>query len=82
MPCKRVFLSIGAPLGNLEGIQLPGFFEGKVAYLGSFLDPGDIKILGNAVLRRKPQSTFCVNVRSWLHSDIHIWVLSFWTLRI
>jgi len=26
-----------------------------------------VKILGNAVLRRKPQSTFCVSVRSWLH---------------
>jgi hypothetical protein len=36
------------------------------------LDPEDIKILGNVVLRRKPQSTFCV-----LHSDIHIWVPSF-----
>jgi len=49
MSCKRVFLSIGAPLGNLEGIPLPGLFEGKVAYLGSFLDPEDIKILGNLV---------------------------------
>jgi hypothetical protein len=26
MPCKRVSLSIGAPLGNLEGIRLPGLF--------------------------------------------------------
>jgi len=25
------------------------------------LDPEDIKILGNVVLRRKPQSTFCVS---------------------
>jgi hypothetical protein len=24
MPCKRVCLSIGAPMGNLEGIRLPG----------------------------------------------------------
>jgi hypothetical protein len=24
MPCKRVFLSTGAPFGNLEGICLPG----------------------------------------------------------
>jgi len=29
MPCKQVFLSIGAPLGNLEGIHLTGLFEGK-----------------------------------------------------
>ena len=29
MACKRVFLSIGAPLGHLEGIRLPGLFEGK-----------------------------------------------------
>jgi len=29
MPCKRVFLSIGAMLGNLEAIRLLGLFEGK-----------------------------------------------------
>jgi hypothetical protein len=29
MPCKLVSLSIGAPLGNLEGIGLPGLFERK-----------------------------------------------------
>ena len=29
MPCKRVSLSIGATLGNLEGIRLPGLFERK-----------------------------------------------------
>jgi hypothetical protein len=29
MPCKRVSLSIGAPLGNLEVISLPGLFERK-----------------------------------------------------
>ena len=27
-------------------------------------------------------TTFCVSVRPWLHSDIHMWVPSFWTLRI
>jgi hypothetical protein len=27
MPCKLVSLSIRAPLGNLEGIHLPGLFE-------------------------------------------------------
>jgi hypothetical protein len=26
-----------------------------------------------AMLRRKPQSAFCVSVRPWLHSDIHMW---------
>ena len=31
----------------------------------------------NVVLRRKPQSTFCVSVRPWLHSGIHICVPSF-----
>jgi len=46
------------------------------------LDPADFKLLGNVVLSRKPQSTFCTSVRPWLHSYIHIWVLSFWTLRI
>jgi hypothetical protein len=31
MPCKLVSftLSIGAPLGNLEGIRWPGLFERK-----------------------------------------------------
>ena len=29
MPRKRVFLSIGDPLGTLEGIRLPGLFEGE-----------------------------------------------------
>jgi len=38
MPCRRVFLSLGAPLGSLKGICLPGFFGGRVVYLGSFLD--------------------------------------------
>jgi hypothetical protein len=78
-----IFLSIGAALGNMEGIRLPGLFEGKGQHIWvPFLDPEDIKILGNVVLRRKPQSTFCVSVSPWLHSDIHIWVPSFWTLRI
>jgi len=29
MPSKRLFLSLVAPLGNLEGIRLLGLFEGK-----------------------------------------------------
>jgi hypothetical protein len=40
MPCKQVSLSIGALLGNLEGICLPGLFvEKRIIYLGSFLGP-------------------------------------------
>jgi hypothetical protein len=47
MPCKRVSLSVGALLGNLEGIRLlPGLFERKGKYIWvPFLDPEDIKIL-------------------------------------
>ena len=46
MPRKRVSLSIGAPLGNLEGIRLPGLFERKGSYIWvPFLDPEGIKIL-------------------------------------
>jgi len=46
MPCKRVSLPIGAPLGNLEGICLPGLFERRGWYIWvPFLDPEDIKIL-------------------------------------
>jgi len=32
---------------------------------------------GNVVLKRKPQFTFCVSVRTWLRSDTHIYVRSF-----
>jgi hypothetical protein len=75
--------SIGAPLGNPEEIRLPGIFEGKSSISGFlFLEAEDIKILGNVVLRRKSQCIFCVSVRPWLQSDIHIWVPSFWNLRI
>jgi hypothetical protein len=38
-------------------------------------------LVENAALRRKPQSTFCVSVRPWPHSGIHIWVPSLWTRR-
>ena len=40
MPCRQVFLSIGAPLANLEGVCLSGTFErNEVVFLGSFLGP-------------------------------------------
>ena len=44
---KRVSLSIGAPLGNVEGIRLPALFErkGKHNIWVPFLDPEAIKIL-------------------------------------
>jgi len=29
MPCRRVFLSTGAPLGNLEGVRLLGLLREK-----------------------------------------------------
>jgi hypothetical protein len=40
MPCKQVSLSIGAMMGNLEGIRLPGLTEreGKYTWF-PFLDP-------------------------------------------
>jgi len=46
MPCKRVSLSVGAPLGNLNGIRWPGRFErrGKNIWV-RFLDSEDIKTL-------------------------------------
>jgi hypothetical protein len=68
-------------VGNLEGIRLPGLFEGKGQHIWvPFLDSEDIKILGNVVLRRKPQSTFCAIVRLWLRSDIHGTYLGFFFL--
>jgi hypothetical protein len=40
MPCKWVSLSIGAPLGNLEGTCLPGLFERNGGHIWvPFLDP-------------------------------------------
>jgi hypothetical protein len=46
MPCNRVSLSIGALLGNMEGICLSGLFERKGQYIWvPFLDPEAIKIL-------------------------------------
>jgi hypothetical protein len=46
MTCKWVSLSRGTPLGNLEGIHLPGHFERKGKYKWvPFLDPEDIKTL-------------------------------------
>jgi hypothetical protein len=42
LPCKQVSLSIGAPLGNLDGIRLPELFERKGSYVWvPFLDPED-----------------------------------------
>jgi len=44
--CRHVSLSIGVPLGNMEGIGLPGLFERKGYYIWvPFLDPEDVKIL-------------------------------------
>jgi len=46
MPCERLSLSIGALLGNLESVRLPGFLREKKKYIWvNFLDPEDIKIL-------------------------------------
>ena len=48
MPCKWVSLSIGPPLGNLEGVRLLGFLREKESISGLILvalDPEDIKIL-------------------------------------
>jgi hypothetical protein len=46
MPCKWISLSIGAPMGNLEVIRLPGLFEREGKYIRvPFLDPEDINIL-------------------------------------
>ena len=34
MPCKRASLSIGALLGNLEGVRLPGLLTEKKGVSG------------------------------------------------
>jgi len=46
MPCRRVALFIGAPLGNLEGIRFLELLREKKYYIWvPFLDPEAIKIL-------------------------------------
>jgi hypothetical protein len=46
MPCKWVSLSVGALLGNLEGIRFLGLFDRKGKYIWvPFLNPEDIQIL-------------------------------------
>jgi hypothetical protein len=51
MSCKRVLLSRGAKMGNLEGISLPGRFERKGKYIWvPFFDPDYIKILSLGVI--------------------------------
>jgi hypothetical protein len=45
MPCKRLSLSTGVLLGNLEGIRLPVLFDRKGKYIWvPFLDPEYIQI--------------------------------------
>ena len=69
MPCKWVYLFIGAQLENLEGIHLPGLFERKGWYMWvQFLDPEDIKILSLGAIWNFGKGTGL----SW--TDIRLWV--------
>jgi hypothetical protein len=43
MPCKRASLSLGALLGNLEGVRFPGLLREKYVWV-PVLDPEAIKI--------------------------------------
>jgi len=45
MPCKRVSLYIGALLGNLEGVRMPGLERNEWYIWVPFLDLEVIKIL-------------------------------------
>jgi len=47
--CRRVSLSTGAPVGNLEGVRLPGLLGEKEVYMGSLLGPGGIWAIWNFV---------------------------------
>ena len=44
MPCKRASLSIGALLGNLEEVRLPGLLRDKKSISGFLLDPGSLRL--------------------------------------
>jgi hypothetical protein len=68
MPCKRVSLSIGAPLGNLEAIRLPRRFERKGKYTWvPFLDAEDINILNPGAIWNFGKGTELsrADIRSW-----------------
>jgi hypothetical protein len=45
MPCRRTSLFIGALLGNLEGVRLPGILRDKKSISGFLFDPEAIQIL-------------------------------------
>jgi hypothetical protein len=50
IPCKRVSLSIGVPLGNVDMVRLPERVERKGKYIWvPFSEPEDIKILGGGL---------------------------------
>jgi hypothetical protein len=68
---------IGALLGNLEGVHLPGLLREKKGYLSSFLDPEVIKILSLsealASLRHTYLGSFFLDpedIRRWRNKHI------------
>jgi hypothetical protein len=75
MPCKWESLFIGAQLGNLEGICLPGLFERKGKYIWvPFLDPEDIKILSLGAIWKfsKWAGLSGADIRLWGTKDLSI----------
>ena len=68
MPSKQVSLSMGAPLGNLEGIRLPILFYRKGQYIWvPSLDPENIRILRLGAIWNFGKGTGL----SW--ADIRLW---------
>jgi len=68
MLCKRLSLYIGASLGSLEGVRLPGFSREKKQYIWvPFVDPEDIKILSLGAICKFSKGTglFCIDIRLW-----------------
>jgi len=63
-PVSRYFSPKGPCWGTWRGFAGWDSLREKGSISGFlFLDPEDLKILGNMVLRRKPQSTFCMSLR-------------------
>jgi hypothetical protein len=68
MPCKQVSLSIGAPMGNLDGIHLPGPFERKGKYIWvPFSDLEEINILSLEAIWNIGKGTglYRADIRLW-----------------
>ena len=85
MPCRRLSLSIGAPLWNLERVRLLGILSGKKSYIWvPFLHTEVIKILSLEAIwdfdNRAGLST--VDMRLWGTKGTSTWSRCLGTVKV